>query len=194
MKYQLVSSELENGEIALGTGDNVILDDLPRDYKVYAQCYLGPRPSADLVAGLRDLGDITGNNLFINFAKPDDPRYADLAAKFNITVWPTIIITGIDELASPPGERSTAFVKMDALLRRSPDVVMNCLYTVFNLFVTNKISQAIGAQSRKARFEAFNRVVTSALEGVRGFVNSHEISVGFIDLKFSLRPVMGGRE
>src|SRR5438094_408529 len=129
MAYQLVLSQ-GDGAKALGTknlGEDVFLDDLSRDFKVYLLYYSGAVPNEDLEARLRNLGKVTGNNLFVNIGRLGDPNYNKIKKKFAIKNLPVLLMTGVEELASAKSEPATAYVRLDSkAFLASPDAVIEC--------------------------------------------------------------------
>ena len=113
ISYKLVLSGMP--EFKEGVDEDVYLDDIPSDYKVYLLYYPGPLLNEDLENKLRTLGEITGRNLFVYIGRLDDPKYSKIASTFKIMKLPVIIITGVEGFASVKSGNyySTAFVKLD---------------------------------------------------------------------------------
>ncbi len=189
--YQLALSENVTGT-AMAVGDNIFFENLPHDYKVYVLCYPGTDMNEELRNKLTSLGEQSGKNLLVNFAKLNDPNYARIRNTFDIQVFPTIIVTGIGALASPPTESSTAYVKMDNKnLLDSPDRAAECVERIFNLFLAGDISKSIKEENRAARNAALSNVLKTALRGIRGFLQEWEISFSFINGMLILKPTGG---
>ncbi len=120
-------------------GENVFFSNLPSDYEVYLLYYPGPNSNKELMDKLRDLGNITGKNLFVNIAKLNDPNYKKIVNTFEIKTFPTVILTAVDKFASLPIDHSTAYVKIDnKKLLGSPDLTAECIYKIYNLFIRGK--------------------------------------------------------
>ena len=196
MSFQLVLNELE-GEKTKGEGE-VFLDDLPFDSKVFLFYYPAAMPNEDLEDKLRDFGKRTGKNLFVNIGRLDDPNYAKIVDKFNITTFPVMIVTAIDTFVSPP-KFPTVYVKIDnKKLLNSPDLAIDTVYTLFNLFIAGKISEAMREYERVKRDEFISRLkasVTNALKEignrVGGFLAERDISVSLVEGKFELKKSGG---
>jgi hypothetical protein len=197
MSYQLVISGLE-GTTTKGEGE-VFLDDLPFDSKVFLLYYPGGMPNEDLEDGLRKLGKRTGKNLFVNIGRLDDPNYEKIVNKFNITTFPVMIITAIDALASSPAKLSTAYVKIDnEKLLNSQNFAIDTVYTLFNLFIAGKISEAMCEYEKVKREESISRLkntVANALKNtgnkIGGFLAERDISVSLAEVKFELKKSDG---
>jgi len=190
--YQLVLSESTDEEITKDRVENIFFDDLPSDYQVYLLYYPGTSVNEELTSKLRSLGEITGRNLLVNIAKLDDPHFKKIVRTFGIRTFPTIIITAIDKLASPPEEYSTAFVKIDdKRLLSSSDLTFECVQKIFNLFIDGKISEAIGVKKGDVRVSRIKGVINSALKGIQGFLKGWNISFSFITGKLELKPREG---
>ncbi len=192
MHYQLILSELLD-EKTRDIGENVFFENLPSDYEIYVLYYPSAIPNEDLENKLRDLGNITGKNLFVNIGKLNDPNYKKIVSKFKIKELPVIIITAIDKLASPPTEFVTTFIRIeDEKLLSSPDKVVQCLERLFNLFIEGKISEAIQQFEKDKRYEFISRlrnVLADALKGLWKFMEDIEISISITEGKFELRHI-----
>jgi hypothetical protein len=66
-------------------GENIFFDCLPYNYQVYLFYYPGAMPNEDLESKLQSFGNITGNNLFINIGRFNDPNYGKIVCIFEIT-------------------------------------------------------------------------------------------------------------
>lgn len=187
MSYQLVLTEFSD-EITRDVGENIFFNDLPSEYQVYVFYYPGTRLNKDLASKLRDLGTITGRNLLVNIARLDDPNYKKIVNMFKIRTFPTIIITAIDKLASPPSEYSTAYVKIDnKRLLNSPELTFECVQKMFNLFIDGKISEAIREKRREVRVTRIKGILNDALKGMRDYLKERDISFSFITGKLELK-------
>ena len=188
MPYQLVLSELID-EVTRDVGENVFFDNLPSDYKVFIFYYPAPMPNEDLESALRNLGNIAGKNLFVNIGWLNDDKYDTITKLFDIKNFPVIIVTAIDKLASPPTEFSTAFVKIEnKRLLNSTNLAIECVQTVFNLFIQGKISEAM---SRVKRYER-GALTSHLLKGMRKFLDERDIIFGIGAFRFELKR-SGGR-
>ena len=183
MPYQLVLSELIDKETRK-VGENVFFDNLPSDYEVFIFYYPGAMPNEELESKLRNLGDITGKNLFVNLGRLNDPKYKKIRNKYQIKNLPVIIVTAIDKLASPPTEFSTAYVKIDSKrLLKSPNYAIECVQTVFNLFIGGEISKALRQPNRSY----LKAIIADALKGMKKFLDERDITVSLMEGKFELR-------
>lgn len=190
MRYELALStfpEPQKGTKAVF--ENVLFNDLPSNYAVYLFCYPGTDMNESLRKKLTDLGNIGGEVLFVNFATKLDRNYITMRNLFDISTWPTIIMTGIEKLASPPMDSCTAYVKIDDKhLLDSPELAVECVEKVFNIFLDGKISEAIKVQNRAARNARLNDVLNKAWTGVKQW----EISFSFVEGRLSVKPAAGG--
>ena len=183
MPYQLVLSELKD-EKTRDVGENVFFDNLPSDSEVYLLYYPGDMPNEVLESKLRKLGNDTGKNLFVNIGRLNDPKYKKIAKKFDIRELPVIIVTANSKLASHPAEFETAYVKLDSKrLLKSPDLAIDCVQKLFNLFIQEKISEALrqpGEYNRKALITYLNGIITNVLKGI-------EFSISIIEGKLGVK-------
>lgn len=187
------NNELNVHERTKDIGENVFFNDLPFDFKVYILCYGGTGLNEELADKLRNLGNISGNNLFVNIAKLDDPNYNKIANTFEIKTFPTIIIIAINKLASSPKEHLTAYVKIDdKKLLNSPDLAIECIDRVFNLFIQGRISEAVKGQSRCLISFRIKSVINEAFTGMTGYLKEWEISFSFITGTLEIKPAGGG--
>lgn len=192
MRYELMLLEpIDETSKDKDVGENVFIDNLPSDYPVYLFYYPGAIPNEDLEGKLRDLGSITGENLFVNIGRLNDPNYKKIANRFKIRDLPVIVVTAIGSLASPPTEFLTAYVRIDSKrLLSSPDVVVQCLQRLFNLFIQGKISEAMSQarqNQRSALISHLKGIVSHALGGIWAFLKDVDISVSLAECKFELR-------
>src|SRR5215813_5561786 len=153
MTYRLVFEERPS-EGNKDVGENVFLANLPSDYKVYAFYYPGNSPDDSLEDKLRELGNSTGTNLFVNIGGRNDPEYGEIAKRFEIEAHPVIIVTAVDALASPQGEYMSAYARLDSpKLLASADRAVRCVEELFNLFIRNEVSKAISHAKWQQRAE-----------------------------------------
>ncbi len=194
MTYQLtLSTAQESGTRDKDVFENVVFKDIPRNYEVYLLCYPGANMNENLRQELEKYGTYGGEMLFVNFATKLDRNYGMIRDMFDINTFPTIIMTGVEKLASPPADYCTAYVKMDNKeLLNSPELAMECVDRVFHLFLEGEVSKAMQVQTRSAREARLKDIVTHTLTGVLGFLRQWEIDVSFIEGRFNLTPVSGG--
>lgn len=190
MAYKLVFAE-RPAEDRKDFGENVYLDGLPADYKVYAFYYAGTMSNKPLEDKLRELGDITGKNLFVNIGRLSDPRHDEIVERFAVKKYPVIIVTAIDALASPAGEYLSAYARLDSKhLLDSPDRTIECIQELFNLFMQGKVSEAMSHAKWEQRANLVARLgyfFAGALKGLRDFIAERDISVSVLEGKFELK-------
>jgi hypothetical protein len=196
MTYQLV---LERGTTSSrgavrgekDIGENVFAADLPGEYPCYAFYYPGPMPDPELERALRVLGDQTGQNLFVNIGRLNDPAYGKIAALFDIRQTPVIVLTAIAPLATPGGADLSAYVRLDSTsLLASAERTMRCVHEVFTLFLRGEVAKAATSGRRTERSELLRILagcVGDALRSVWGFISDRDVSVfeGRFELKRS---------
>jgi hypothetical protein len=180
---------LTEEERTMDVGDNVFFDNLPAAYKVYVLCYLGVGADQALVQKLKDFGSETGNNCLINIAKLNDPNYTKVRKTFGIMTFPTIIITATGDLATPPSEYSTGFVRIDnKALMKSADLTFTCIEKMFNLFIDEKFTEALKVKTSDERMALIRQVLNDSLIKVKGFLKEWDISFSFTTGKLELKP------
>lgn len=192
MSYRLVLTELKDARTK-DIGENVFLEDLSSDYKVYLFYYPGAMPNEALEGRLRKLGDNTGRNLFVNIGRLDDPRYDIIKEKFRIRNLPVIIVTGINSIASLTDENysSTVYVRLDKKeLLNSIDMTTQCIERLFNLFIGGEISEALDQAKSDQRDAVISNVkskVIIALSGFKKFLWEKDIEVSLFEGKFQIK-------
>jgi hypothetical protein len=183
MSYQLILSEPIEGT-PKDVGENVFFDNLSSDYKVFIFYYAGAMPDKNLESALRNLGNIAGKNLFVNIGLINDDKYPTIGRLFDIKPLPVIIVTAIDKLASAPTEFSTAYVKIeDKRLLNSTNLAIDCVQTVFNLFIQEKISEAMSQVKRHKR----EALISNLLKGMREFLDKRDIIFGIGEFRLELK-------
>ena len=174
-----------------GFAENVFIDNLPYDYKVYLFYYPGAIVNEDLERSLRRLGEMTDKNLYINIGRLNDPQLKEIIKKFAIKDFPVIILTAVDNLASPTGELLTAFIKIeDKNLLKSANESIDLIQRLFVLFMEGKINEAMNEIKNRERSVILMRiksVIATALQETIKFFENHDIVVSVIEGKFELR-------
>ena len=174
-----------------GFAENVFIDNLPYDYKVYLFYYPGAIVNEDLERSLRRLGEMTDKNLYINIGRLNDPQLKEIIKKFAIKDFPVIILTAVDNLASPTGELLTAFIKIeDKNLLKSANESIDLIQRLFVLFMEGKINEAMNEIKNRERSVILMRiksVIATALQETIKFFEKHDIVVSVIEGKFELR-------
>lgn len=201
MSYQLILAEpVDKGKEvgqAKDIGENVFFEGLSVEYKVYLFYYPSVMPNEDLENKLRNLGEITGKNLFVNIGRLNDPNYSKIKKKFEITNLPVIIMTGIDEVASIEDGiyYSTAYVRLDnEKLLNSTDLTIKSLERLFNLFINQEIIEAL----KQAKKDGRNAIVSYikdrmnvVLKGLGRYFSERDIAVSLFEGKFELKKSGG---
>lgn len=195
MPYQLLLFE-PSEEGSKDIGENVFLDSLSYDYKVYLFYYPGALPNVDLEEKLRYFGNITGNNLFINIGLLNDPKYYKIQNIFQIKDLPVIVLTASNGLASLESNNChfTAYVKIDNKnLLKSVDSTIECIEGLFNLFIAGKISGAINqAKHENSEMIIFSiqTYVKNALKVLGKFLSDRDITVSLFEGKLELKKAV----
>ncbi|OGF59581.1 MAG: hypothetical protein A2Y62_08780 [Candidatus Fischerbacteria bacterium RBG_13_37_8] len=172
-------------------GENIFWDNLPHSYSVYLFYYPSAFTDETFEKNLRDLETTTGDNLFINIVKINDRNYGKIAHIFKIKHLPTIIITAIDELASESEEFLTAYIKIDnKQLLSSPELVIQCIERLYNLFVRGNISEVM-KQAERHRLNLIilkiKKITMQALKGIWQFIEGRDISISILEGKFEIK-------
>jgi hypothetical protein len=197
MAYTLLlskpSDKLENKDI----GENVFLNNLSHDYKVYLFYYPGIIPNVDLEDKLRMLGNDTGKNLFVNIGRRNDPNFDKIVDKFRIREYPVIIITGLAELASFEIEDkfSTVYIRKYVRLDKrdligSIDSTIRSIESLFSLFINGKIYEATAQAKHDQREAVISHAIdmlTNELGSIGKFLWNKDISVSLAEGKFELK-------
>ena len=197
MSYQLILSESRK-EVGKDVGENIFLDNLPLEYKVYLFYYPGSMPNENLEERLKGFGKITGKNLFVNIGRLNDPQYGKIKNKFQIRNFPVIILTAIDELASLNDGNScysTAYVRLDNKeLFESVESTIECVEILFNLFIDGEITEALN-QANNAQHDAIvysiKKKIINVLNTMGKFLSDRDISVSLFEGKFELKKTIG---
>jgi len=192
MPYQLVLSEWSD-EIAKNVGENVFIDSMSDDYKVYLFYYPGSMSNEALESKLRNIGDITGKNLLVNIGRLNDPKYYKIKNRFGIIDLPVIILTALEGLATVKTDTyySTAFVRIDdKRMLNSVDLTIKSVERLFNLFIGGEVAGAIeqGEQDTlEATLTRIKGIVVNGLKQIGEFLNERDITVSLIEGKFELK-------
>jgi hypothetical protein len=194
MSYQLVFTEKPTG-VLKAVGENVFLDDLSPSYKVYLFYYAGSMPNRPLEDGLRNLGESTGQNLFVNIGKLDDPKFDSIANRFEISIFPVIVITAVSDLASLVNAYLSAFARLDSKhLINDPDKTLQCAQEVFNLFLRGKVAEALSnakSTQTKELLKWLGGLVTGVLKPMLKFIEERDITFSLVEGKFELKKSGG---
>jgi hypothetical protein len=189
MAFRLILTE--SPEPGKDFGENVFFDNLPSDYKVYVFSYPAEMPDTTLEDKLRELGNITGNNLFVNIGRLADPQHDKIVKLFGVKNYPVIIVTAIDALASPAQDYFTAYARLDSKhLLNSPEKTVECVQKLFNLFIQGKVSEAIAQAKWRQRTELvvwLTHFFTEPLKALGGFIAERDISISLLGGKIELK-------
>lgn len=198
MTYKLVLLEpkVEGREKAVG--ENVFLDNLDYDYKVYLFYYPGAMPNDELEEKLRTLGNITGNNLFLNIGQLNDRKFDMIREKFKIQTTPVIIITGIDGIASlkENSSLSTAYVRLDNEdLLKSVNKTIKCVQTIYYSFIGGDIVEALKLAKEYNRDSTISLIkgkLADSLIAVGYYFEQRDIEVSIDSFKFAIKKSQVG--
>jgi hypothetical protein len=180
MGFDLVLSEPKGKD----SGENILLGNLPIDYKVYLFYYSGVAKNKeleDLADHLREFGEISGKNLFVNIGELDDPQYNLISEKFNIRSFPVIIITAKDQLASSIDFPYTAYIRIDG--KRISDSAISTLELVqqlFNLFIQKKICEAMKQNRRDRILYHTKKLILGVSSKLKVFIKEEDISISLL--------------
>jgi len=186
MPYQLILQEAEE-EATKAVGENIFLANLPAEFPVYALYYPAEMPDYDFENLLRTLGGRTGDNLFVNIGRLDDPQFDRIVRKFEITTLPALVLTAVADLAAPDDEFMNAYVRLDGRLIAKPD---RAIKFVEDLYLQGEIAQAIKRTSRNTKTElarAVGRHIIAALGKVGNFVAERDWSVSILQGRFEIK-------
>jgi hypothetical protein len=192
VSYRLLIVEPKTEGQERAVGENVFLDDLKSDYKVYLFYYPGAMGDENLENKLRNLGAISGRNLFVNIAQLDDPKYETIKEKFKITKTPVIVMTGTDGIGSLKDESlSAAYVKIDNKDRlKSVDTTVECVQMLFNLFIGGRIFEALNSgrsYNLDTNISLIKNKITDALNDIGKFLWEKDIDISILGCQFSIR-------
>lgn len=191
MPYKLTLNEQPGEAPEKDVGDNVFLNNLPLEYEVYLFFYPDMTGNSDLKDVLRELGEMTGPNLFVNLGKLNDPNYKRIASYFEIKSLPCIVITAIDSLASQPTLFLSTFVRIDSKrLLNDREHLVECLGKIFNLYITGQIADALKEAKKDDRdslVRSFTKVIVEGLKGLWDFIRETDISFSLAEGKFELK-------
>jgi hypothetical protein len=184
----LYGPEKKKQKSAKAVGEKILFNDLPADSKVYL-LYYPPftNRNMDLESKLREFGNDTAKNLFVNIGTLGDPSFILLAPMFGgFNDLPVVIITGNPEVASRPAEFKTAFVKFEGKALNSPDLAIESMEKVCLLFLQGRFAEALrqpGKYNRKALLSSLRTVISNGLKGLKGI----EFDVELLGVKFGVK-------
>ena len=193
MAYDILFVEKEDqpaaGAEPRGVGD-VFLSKLPTSPKVFALFFDGSLDTEDVRERLRTLGEKTGDNFYVNVGTLSDPDYQAAARRFNLGPLPAIVVTAISPLAATP-EGENAYVRLDSRpLFAKPEQLASTVEELFNLFLAQKISQAVRVgwtQQGKAGLIAAAERVWSVIEPVITWLSKKDLTFEVAPVKIEVR-------
>jgi len=167
-----------------GYTENVLLEKLPLEYKVYILYYSGNFLNKELANKLKAFGQSSGKNLLVNIIKTqDDPHLNKALAWFGIKTYPSVIVTALSTLSSPPTEYSTAYKRIDnKRLLENTEVAFQLIQKTFILFIQGKISEAMRESNNDLRMFRAKALLSAAWEGVKS---------NLLDRDFSFETIFG---
>lgn len=169
-------------------GENVYLDNLPHNSKVFVFYYPHEAvPYIELNDGLKSYGRNSGTDIFVNIGKIGVDQYSKMVKEFQIDPLPVIIVTGTLEVAAITSGTggNTAFVRIDnKYLLKNSTRTMQILAQIVNLFIAGKIREA-SERARKVQQIAVLASFKDSLISI--FKEIQEVTVGVSDGTFSVK-------
>ena len=190
VKYALSLTKDEGTSITKDIGENVFLSELSDEYQVFAFYYPPPMPDEDLEAGLRTLGDLTGENLFVNIGKLNDPSFAKIVKAFDIHDYPVVVVTATSDLAGAHEDDVNVYVRIDDKhLLSDPARTVELVQEIYTLFLRGEIADAISKVKSKQRTELIRAVanrIGSGLRHLAGFLADRDFKVSLVEGSFEV--------
>jgi hypothetical protein len=189
MTYALVLDEHENGRVTRDIGENVFLRDLSEGYQVFAFYYPSAMRDERLAEALRDFGDLTGKNLFVNLGKFNDPNFGKIVNAFGIKKYPVVVLTATKELAS--AEDVNVYVRIDSdRLLSDPARAVEAVQEIFGLFLRGEVAAAISKAKWTQRSElavAVAKTIASAGKELARWIAERDVSVSVVGGSFEIK-------
>jgi hypothetical protein len=189
VKYSLSLTTDEPG-ITRDIGENVFLSDLSDEYPVFAFYYPSAMPDEDLEAALRNLGDLTGKNLFVNIGKLNDPSFSKIVLAFDIHDYPVVVVTATSDLAGALADNVNVYVRIDDKhVLSDPARAVELVQEIYTLFLRGEIAKAISRIKTKERTELIRAVakrIGSGLRHLAGFVADRDFKVSLVEGSFEM--------
>lgn len=189
MPYQLILQEAGE-DTAKAVGENIFIANLPANFPVYAFYYPAEILDPAFEDLLRKLGERTGDNLFVNIGRLNDPQFDKIVRKFGITTFPALVLTAVADLAAPEDELMSACVLLDGRLIAKPDRAIKFVEELYLLFLRGKIATAIRKAKRKNKLELVRTVgnfILTALGKLGTFVAERDWSVSIVQGRFEVK-------
>lgn len=195
MTYELVLKEAPSPDVHKDYSENIVFRDLPKYYKVFILYYSPRNRNLELENELKSLGFREGTNLLVNVGFKSDPDYSIIASKFGIETRPAIIVTGIDQIASSENTFSTAYARIDKeYLFKDSKKIVDIVDTLYNMFISGKISEAIKYAQKQERNTILIRIkdtIYKAFEKLAKFLENRDIIFEVASCKIELRRSEG---
>jgi len=189
-KYSLSLKREEGPGITKDIGENVFLDDLSDEYRVFAFYYPPAMPDEDLESGLRGLGDLTGENLFVNIGKLNDPSFAKIVKAFDIHDYPVVVLTATSDLAGAGEEGVNVYVRIDdKRVLEDPARAVELVQEIYTLFLRGEVADAIAKAKSNERMELVRAVakrIGAGLSKIAGFVADRDFKVSLVEGSFEM--------
>lgn len=195
MAFSLILNETPDDETSRDVGENIFLRDLQEEYKVFAFYYPSAMRDADLENALRGLGELTGKNMLVNIGRLDDPDFDRITGAFDIKSFPVVVMTGIAELAAPPGQEITTYVRLDnSRLLSDADRTVVVAQEIYGLFLRGAVAEAASKANWTQRTEGLRAVASSIVKGLQQIVDwiaERDISISIMEGTFELKKSSG---
>jgi hypothetical protein len=198
MKAKLILREPKQKGVR-DSGNNIFLEDIPMDCKVYIFYYPDIVRNNLLEEGLQNLGKQAGKNLFVNIGSKTDARFDKIVSAFEIERFPVIVITASADLASlqDQGEISTFYVKQyvpsDTNDQVSINKILQAVQEIWLLFIRGKVKDAI-QHAKTFKRKQISSNIMQIIKGALGKISSISISVSPLGGGFELVLDKGSSE
>jgi len=196
MAYEIVFTEEDEDALApdqsvkRGAGEHVFLSNLPKRAKVFVFYYQGSFDAEQVEDGLRELGQRSGDNLFVNIGSLVDPDYRRAVQRFEIGPLPAIVVTAISPLAATPNGK-TAYVRLDSrALFADPARLVQTVEELFNLFLAGRVAAAITVAATRVSTSYFKSVVEqmwAVLQPAINWVASRDLTIALLGAKIEVK-------
>jgi hypothetical protein len=195
VNYKLIAEKIEvdSSTTYRSVGEDVFFDNLNFDYKVFLFYYPAMVRNTILENKLREFGEISGNNLYVNISSLKDPKWNLISKTFNIKKTPVIIITGVNDYALNPDTPFNSYLKIDdhsLLTSTTIDLAIQLISDIYQLFLLGNTGEAINrikTSGRKIKVLNLLEKLKTGYNEVRIFLKDKDIELEVASVKLLLK-------